>query len=323
MNRILNHILKRFVRICYLVGSACLLAGLLMPFFPTQVNAGGLNLENTSGEMILEEGQACVPPADWDATVRLFGRERPSKTWDFEVADPLMDVVLEFFYYQDYDHFGCPFDCSAGVCQEAEIGSGQTPLGSFEITDGSLGAHDGKVRLSGRLTQGSYQASFWVTGSGSINIGLRVTTTPVVTDTPQATPTASDEPASTPTATDTAVNTPTATVTTTVITPTATETPLVFPPVETVTPTSPAETPSKPTSTPASKVTPTPTEVSTLPPPVSPPGVVKTPVVIPVTGADLRPINHTSAYSGLLRSFGLGLLGLGVLLRGIGLRRSG
>lgn len=322
MMRIFNQSMKKITRACYLVGSACLVAGLLMPLFPASARANSPSLESSAGGLILEEGPACVPPAGWDDTVRLFRRDRPSKTWDFEVEDPLMEVSLEFFYYQDYDRFGCPFDCSAGDCQEAEIGAGQTPLGNFEITDGSMGAHGGELRLSGRLTQGSYQASFWVTGSGSINIGLRVKKTPVVTETPQITPTAThtQEPTSTPTSTETSIVTPTATATI----PTATKTPLAFPPDETATPTSPAETPTIPTHTPGARISPTPTEVSTLPPPVSPPGMAKTPVIIPVTGADLSHGNIRSGiYAQLIRNLGLGLLGLGLLLRGMGMRRSG
>jgi hypothetical protein len=167
--------------------------------------------------------QACQPPEDWDLTVRL-NRENPFIEWTFEVAEPEMDVVLEFIFFQDYDTAGCPLDCSVpGECQLLEIGVGESPLGTVELTDGVLSPNTGSILQEGRLAQGAYNVTFRFSGRGSLNIGLRATTislfTPTPTATQTATPTLTPTNTSTPTQTATATQTPTNTPTPT---PTAT-----------------------------------------------------------------------------------------------------
>lgn len=266
MNRSYGVFLGRLSGLSILLGSACLIIAMLLTTAGAPASAA-----DSLGEVSPAQEEtvsptptpACTPPADWDQTVRLVAPQRTTKEWSFDIDEPEMFVVLEFFYYQDYDRSGCPFDCSTGACQTDETGQGESPLGGFTISDGQLGAHDGKVHLTGTLVQGSYQARFWVTGNGSINIGLRVhrsilpTDTPVPPDTDTPTPTLTELPPSeTPTPTGT-FTPPTATFT---ATSTATSTPTGSK--------TPSQTPTPTASfTPTVSLTPTPTAINFSPTP--------------------------------------------------------
>ena len=273
MNRSYGVFLGRLSGLSILLGSACLIIAMLL----TTAGAPASAADSLDGASPVQEervsptpGPGCTPPSDWDQTVRLVAPERTSKEWSFDIDEPEMFVVLEFFYYQDYDRSGCPFDCSTGACQSDETGQGESPLGGFTISDGQLGAHGGKVRLDGPLAQGSYQARFWVTGNGSINIGLRVhrstlpTDTPVPTDTDTPTPT---EASPTPTLTEippSETSTPTGIFTPPTATFTATSTATSIPtgtktPSQTTTPTA--------SFTPTVSLTPTPTATNISPTP--------------------------------------------------------
>ena len=119
----------------------------------------------------------CDPPSDWSQTVLLMNPGNPTTEWTFDVAEPVMNVTLVFFYYQDYDIFGCPLDCSMGQCQTDETGNGKSPLGEFFVLDGNEGANRGTKKLEGHLTKGTYKVIFTTT-SGSINVGLNVRAEP-------------------------------------------------------------------------------------------------------------------------------------------------
>ena len=228
-------------KIYFLLGAsllACLLLALLTsPAYARQ--------ELSPGAALNAEVSACTPPSDWAQTTRLKNPEQPTKQWAFSVDEPEMMVSLVFFYYQDYDKAGCPYDCHNGDCQTDETGNGTSPLGDFSVTDGKEGGNRGVKKMEGLLVKGNYQVTFTANGDpGSINVGLVVNLESV----PTATPSPTDTP------------TPTA------IIPTATKTP---PPVE-----SPSPEPSKPKKTP----------LPTLPPPTPFPGSPPPQALIPQTG---------------------------------------
>jgi hypothetical protein len=256
---------------------------------------------------------ACTPPENWDGTTRLFYSRLSSKEWHFEVDEPEMDVTLVFFYYQDFEKNGCPKDCGSVPCQSDEIGEGDTPLGSFSISDGQKAPSSGKVKLHGRLPKGSYTTSFHVTGKGSINIGMKVQKSSVP---PTATPTA---PPPSPTQTQ-PVFTPTSTLP--VETPTATpdSTTTFEPPNDTptATPTGNTPTPTEEHSRPRKSPTPLP---PTLAPPTPPPGTARPPALVPVTGGDpSAPSGPLAQHRGVLMTVGISLLGLGLIFHGISRR---
>jgi hypothetical protein len=281
---------------------------------------------------------ACTAPPDWDQTIRLYYQRQITREWTFDVEEPEMDVELEFFYYQDYNPEGCPFDCSTGDCQTDETGQGTSPFGDFVVGDGTEGFNSGTVQQSGRLPQGSYTAAFSVTGHGSINIGLRIykksvppTPIPTETATPAQTelpPVSTENP--TPTATSTPIDnvsppvgitaTPTSTPETpTGVTPTATPTELVNPPVaNSPTPTSTSEDQGQP---PRPRKTPTPPPTLPAPSAATPSG--QSSVLIPVTGGDLAALNaQNDLVQGLFLKLGAALLGLALVFHGISIRRS-
>ncbi|HEX9618236.1 MAG TPA: hypothetical protein VGA03_12560 [Anaerolineales bacterium] len=336
----IGFIFKRISRVSYVLGSVCLLAGLILSYVNIPASAAEPNLQEDTTPVVQEE-LACTPPDDWDRTIR-FNRSNPSKEWTFQVEEPEMDVTLEFIYYQDYDQDGCPFDCATGECQDYETGDVESPFGSFSITDGKEGADGGVERQSGVLSQGTYTASFTFTGRrGSINVGLNVkmdsiaTDTPVPTDVPPSTdtPTPTDMPSDTPTPTAILTDTPTPTGTIESATSTATPVTTTLPPGPSDTPT-PTATGTLPTQTPTETEPPittvlppaqttTPTEVertppATLSPPTPPPGAVRTPAIIPVTGLDRVYSDPQSILSqNQFLNLGIGFLGLGLVFHGI------
>lgn len=224
---------------------------------------------------------ACTPPDDWGQTTRLKVPDNPTKQWSFNVDQPEMMVNLVFFYYQDYDKAGCPFDCSLGDCQTDETGHGETPFGSFSVMDGKEGANRGSKLFGGRLTQGTYQVTFTANGDpGSINVGLHIRQEAVPTATPtqvptQVTPSITPEPTTiTPQPEDTATPTPT----------------------------------SRPKRTPP----------ATLPPPTPFPGSPPPQALIPQTGFELG--EGSSMLLLIVISLGIGMLGLGITFYSIAKR---
>ena len=314
----MSRITSRLARLGYSLGGLCLLAGMVLSLVHSPANAAGLIAPPQQDEQPTETPTnvpACIPPKNWDQTIRLFYSRTASKEWHFEVDEPEMDVSLVFFYYQDYEKNGCPKDCGSVACQSDETGEGDTPLGSFNVSDGQEGASEGREKLRGRLPKGSYTASFHVTGQGSINIGMKVqkdsvppTDTPVPT-VPEPSPTPT-EPEATPTGTA-PVETPTATPesTTTIVPPQDTPT---------ATPTESAPTPTEPPNRP--RKTPTATPISppaTLAPPTPPPGTALPPVLVPVTGGDISTqATASNRQPRLLVNLGIGLLGLGLIFHG-------
>ncbi|HJW91283.1 MAG TPA: hypothetical protein VJ436_11640 [Anaerolineales bacterium] len=331
MNKKYSSFLKQVAKISYFLGSVNLLVGLVLMVIHLPANAAG----PAPGEEVAQAPTPtmppdCTPPNDWHLTTRLLKSRQASKEWSFNVGEPEMDVTLEFFYYQDYDRYGCPYtDCSTGECQKNEIGSGESPLGTFDVSDGKLGPDSGKEKQIGRLLKGSYTASFWVTDGGSINIGLKVHKKSAPTDTPVPPPTST----STPTPTTTATFTPT-------FTPTATTTDMgtILPPSPSDTPTPTATQIGADTATPTLTSTPTP-EITVLPPPgtstatltwsATPPDTLEPPsrpsgtpdakALIPVTGFGLGgPGLAGSPYPNLFLGLGVTILGLGVVAHGMG-----
>lgn len=313
MNSPFDLVLKIDFKASYMLASACLLAGIVLSIVYLQVEA------STDGPSphLLKPPQPtpdCTPPSDWGKTVRLVNPHKPTKQWTFDVVDPMVDVTLGFFYYQDYDKSGCPFDCSTGECQTDEGGKGSSPLGEFFVLDGKEGANRGVKKLRGRLAKGTYQVSFTATGfPGSINVGLNVRTDPVPTPTPKPTktPTPTKVP-ETPTATHTPTATGTQPIETPTFTPSGTITGTIPPPSDTPTPTKTAKYPT-PTATRVRKTPP-----STLPPPTPFPGTPTPQILIPVTGIGIGQVTEIGGW--ILIPFGLGILGLGIALYGIAVR---
>jgi hypothetical protein len=342
MNTHIHPLLRKAALTSYFLGVILLILGVLLAAVHNPARAAGA-VQAESLRLSPPQQSACTVPPDWNQTVRLYYERQVTREWSFDVEEPEMDVELEFFYYQDYDPDGCPFDCSAGDCQTDEIGEGTSPFGDFVVEDGKEGINSGTVRQSGRLSQGSYDASFSVTGLGSINIGLRIhkksvplpppnTATPTPTETATATqtelpPVSTETPTPTATATPTDnvsppvgfTSTPTSTPETpTGITPTATPTDLVNPPV--------ANNPT-PTATPTDEVRPPrPRKTSTPPPTLPPPSAAtpsgQSPVLVPVTGGDLAALNaQNNLVQGLILKLGAALLGLALIFHGIGVFR--
>ena len=307
MNIILDYRSRKISGVSYLVSCAYLLVGFILAGipFPAQAAEKGSDSAKPVSSALLS---TCDIPGDWDQTTRVKNPQNPTKEWKFTIDDPLADVTLNFFYYQDYDKSGCPFDCSTGECQSDEGGKGESPLGIFYVVDGVEGANRGTKKLEGRLTSGTYRVVFTASGHpGSINVGLSVRSNPVPTPTraPTDTPTPTEIPQTateTPPA-DTATPTPTGTISTPTepaVTPTPTNTPV--PGTKTPSPTEP------PTATPTRK------PPATLPPPTAFPGSPSPHILIPVTGVS----NQASGLNGwILITLGIGLLGIGIAFYGI------
>jgi hypothetical protein len=311
------------------VGSICLLAGLILSYVNIPASAAELNLQEDTEET------ACTPPDKWEQTIRYTG-QNPSKEWNIDVEQPKMDVTLEFFWYQDYDKRGCPYDCvNTDECQDYETGVLESPFGSYSIPDGKEGATEGADEQSGVLDQGTHTVKFTYTGknTGSINFGLKVkkssveAETPTPTDVPPMTetPTPTAILTETPTATAILTETPTGTVSASTITVTPGSPEPSDTPTPTATGTLPTQTPTE-TGTPIVKPpgpSPTPTDVertppATLSPPTPPPGALKTPAIIPVTGLDLAYADSQSFLSqNQFLNLGIGFLGLGLVFHGI------
>jgi hypothetical protein len=323
--------IKRIVRFSYAIGITFLLGGLLLSL--AQASAGSSeDAQSPTHYETWTPTPACSAPDDWDQTLRFIKPRLVNHDWPFTVEDPQMDVTLIFFYYQDYSKPGCPYDCSTGECQTDEIGVGDSPLGSVDIADGKLGPHHGEMKLEGRLSQGAYNASFRVTGTGSINVGVKI----IKSALPTQTSTSTNTPTNTPTETSTPTEEPPAETFTPTVTSTSTESPPA--PSETATPTpkkkSPTPTKTKTpritilppeTNTPTSTGTPriplgTPTPPPTLPPPSPPTGSPQPPVLVPVTGISLSELGIIpDALYRFLITAGFGLLGLGIVIQGIDL----
>jgi hypothetical protein len=170
------------------------------------------------------------------------------------------------------------------------------------------------------------------TNTPTSTIEVTATFTPTATNTPTDTPVPTFTPTpvitDTPVPTETPVNTDTP-VPTATLTPAVTDTPVpTATPVDTNTPTpTPTEVTSGGTPTPGATSTPTPVieitptnDGTTTPetPPTLPPPPRSTPVLIPVTGADLTaPIVSGSGMSNFFINLGLVLGGLGLVLTGI------
>lgn len=315
MNIALDFCSRKVSGVIYLVSCACLLVGLILAGVPLPAQAAEKESDNVKSESSALLS-TCDKPSDWGQTTRVKNPQNPTKEWTFTIDEPMADVTLGFFYYQDYDQSGCPFDCSTGECQTDEGGQGETPLGIFYVVDGKEGANRGTKKLEGRLTKGTYKVTFTASGHpGSINVGLNVRSNPlppptlIATDTPTPTvitPTETEVP---PT------DTPTFTPTTTEVTPTDTPTNTA-----TVTPT-PTDAPGPKTKTPPPKEPPTATPTrkppATLPPPTAISGSPSPQVLIPVTGIS----NQESGVNGwILIATGIGLFGLGLAFYGISIR---
>ena len=312
MNIILDFCSRKISGLSFLVSSAYLLVGLILASVSLPVQAAEKETDSVKSESSALLS-TCDIPSDWDQTTRVKNPQNPTKEWNFTIDDPTADVTLGFFYYQDYDQSGCPFDCSTGECQTDEGGKGETPLGIFVVTDGKEGANRGTKKLEGRLTKGTYKVTFTASGHpGSINVGLNVRSNPV----PPPTLIATDTPTQTvivPTETEVPpTDTPTFTPTTTEITPTT-------PPSVTDTPT---DTPIPTTKTPPPKEPPTATPTrkppATLAPPTAISGSPSPQVLIPVTGISNREPAATLGW--ILIPLGVGLIGLGLAFYGISIR---
>ncbi len=288
----------------YLLGCACLLTVIITGGLYSPAYAAVDDPDSSSQNPV--QLSVCTPPNDWNQTGRLKNPQKPTKQWTFNVSEPEMDVELVFFYYQDYDKSGCPFDCSTGDCQTDEIGKGETPLGNINVLDGKEGGNRGVKKVEGLLTQGTYQVVFKANGDpGSINVGLNVKT--------NALPTATPKPTDTPI--------PTSKTPTEPPPPTETEPPPTDIPTVTVT-TPPSQESPTPSAT-QDEPTPTETEVTrtppaTLPPPTPLPGSSTPMVLIPVTGARTAGQNQGNGW--LLIPLGIGVFGLGIAFYGIATR---
>jgi hypothetical protein len=295
-------------RLIYLLGCVCVLTGIITGALYSRVYAA--TDDSTISSQNPVQLSACTPPDDWNQTVRLKNPQKPTKQWTFNVSDPEMEVSLVFFYYQDYDRSGCPFDCSTGDCQTDETGKGVTPLGNINVLDGKEGGNRGVKKIEGHLTQGTYQVVFTANGDpGSINVGLNVKTNALPTATP-------------PQPTDTPI--PTTITPTEPPPPTETEPPPTDIPTTTVTTPPPLESPT-PSAT-QDGPTPTGTDVkrtppATLPPPTPLPGSSTPMVLIPVTGARTAGQSQGSGINGwLVIPLGIGVFGLGIAFYGIATR---
>lgn len=289
MSNPIIRISKKMAALSYIIGVGSLIVGILLSIIHLPASAAATYDESQATATSSGSASTCTAPDGWDKTIRLFYSQTASTQWTFDVEEPEMDIVLQFFYFQDYDRQGCPFDCTTGACQPDEIGKGQSPFGRFTITDGKLGNNDGVIKQQGRLKQGTYQADFHVTGHGSINIGLRVSKK-AVTATSTAEPTETEVP---PTDMPTESIAPVATETNLPPTENSTATPLIPSPTG-VFPTDAATETSEPT---AAQTSQTPTETPVTQPATDvPPSATATIVAIsPVTSSPPTPTNSEVA----------------------------
>jgi hypothetical protein len=291
-----SSIMKAVFRLVSLCFRSFALVGFVAGFLYSLTQAAEGDLADFANEN--SEVLTCSPPNDWNQTTRVKNPQKPTKEWTFSVDDSEMDVRLVFFYYQDYDRSGCPYDCSTGECQTDETGKGTSPLGNFTVLDGKLGANRGVKQLQGRLSQGTYTVTFTANGDpGSLNAGLQVH---------QESPTF-----------------PTDTPIPTVIIPTTTPTPTATEPKPSPTPTrtdiAPSPSPTKPG---LPKMSPTPTTPkhtppATLAPPTPFPGSVTPMILIPETGTGLEARSGGTGFNGWLIPLGIGFIGIGMVFYGI------
>jgi hypothetical protein len=334
MNTQIRSLSRTIAALGFTLGTVSLLSGTFLSFFFIPASAAGdVERLSISGPSI-QDPAACFPHEDWGHTVPLAAKE--TIEWTFQVKKPESFIGLRFYYYQDYDPNGCPVDCSTGLCETGETGVGESPYGSFEITDGKEIPIAGFVKQEGFLPEGTYSVKFRSNGDDPINVGLVVrkrdsptdtpepppTNTPAPTDVP-ATPTATEVPA-TPTATLPGAILPPLPSPTNTLQPTVTsETPPTVTPTGNVQPPGPGADQPTPTATATDKSQPpgrrrTPTPPPTLAPPSAPTGGTQPAALIPNTGAELVVLDVRSGlpYQVLLK-LGVGLLGLALILHGI------
>ena len=259
---------------CFL-GSVSLIVGLLLSLLSAPARAAGSDDSVASlQDPNPTDVPACTPPDKWDQTVR--AKDGGVVSWNVGVKEDGSTLRLKFFWFQDYDKQGCPYDCNTGGCQDHETGTIEALGESYEVTDPGLGPNEDSVTFKFEgMHAGTYVVTFTHNGNGhSINIGLESDSWAEPTDTPPPPPTDSPTETSTPTQTilpPTETNMPSATSTFTPTAtgtqPTATATETHLPPVSTSTvrPTHQPPTPTATRPTPTATGSPEPTNKPPLP----------------------------------------------------------
>ena len=279
MARSLNLTLRRITKLFYLVGSACLLVGVILFFMqPPDIATG-------------------APSKDHCDPGYVFSDETPPN-WEYDGTEIITEVQIKSAQ-------GCfPLTVSnpSDGCYEA------TGLGTTHVIVSKIGTGSPTCQDISHV----YFFSDQVEPSSTPTNTATNTATPTNTATNTATPTytATNTATSTPTATSTqVVIDPVVTVT-----PTDTQTPTV-----TDTPVTPPPTNPPPAATPTDQVPEVnPTKPPTIPPPTIPAGTPTPQILIPVTGADQSIPNQNSGSNfWFFISLGIWLIGIGMVFHGI------
>ncbi|UCD40887.1 MAG: hypothetical protein JSV69_09840 [Chloroflexota bacterium] len=282
-----NLIAKRVAKLCYLLGAACLLVGLILSVVHF---AGSSAAVNAQGQGNCDTGWV---EKDEQAPFGYSGQE----------------IITSVYVKSGEGCFLLTINNPSDGCYQA-IGLGTNNVSVTQIgTPGPDCQEISHVEFYATQVDPSPTPTNTATNTATLIPTPTETATIVVTD-PVVTLTPTDTPTPTNTATFTATHEATDPVVT--LTPTDTPIPTATDPAATQTPTdpSPTNTPSQPET--ASSPTPPPT----LPPPADTPELV----LIPDTGVDLSFLDFDNRFL-VVFFLGLGFLGVGLVFHGISKRR--
>jgi hypothetical protein len=282
-----NLIAKRIAKLCYLLGAACLLVGLIL----SVAHFAGSSAEvNAQGQGNCDTGWV---DKDEQAPFGYSGQE----------------IITSVYVKSGEGCFLLTINNPSDGCYQA-IGLGTNNVSVTQIgTPGPDCQEISHVEFYAGQVDPSPTPTNTATNTATLIPTPTETATIVVTD-----PVVTLTPTDTPTPTNTATFTATPEVTDPVVTLTPTDTPIptATDPAATQTPTNPP-----PTNTPSQPETATsPTPPPTLPPPADTPELV----LIPDTGVDLSFADFDNRFL-VVFFLGLGFLGVGLVFHGISKRR--
>lgn len=282
-----NLIAKRVAKLCYLLGAACLLVGLILSVVHF---AGSSAAVNAQGQGNCDTGWV---EKDEQAPFGYSGQE----------------IITSVYVKSGEGCFLLTINNPSDGCYQA-IGLGTNNVSVTQIgTPGPDCQEISHVEFYATQVDPSPTPTNTATNTATLIPTPTETATIVVTD-----PVVTLTPTDTPTPTNTATFTATPEVTDPVVTLTPTDTPIptATDPAATQTPTNPP-----PTNTPSQPETATsPTPPPTLPPPADTPELV----LIPDTGVDLSFLDFDNRFL-VVFFLGLGFLGVGLVFHGISKRR--
>lgn len=288
-----NLIAKRVAKLCYLLGAACLLVGLILSVVHF---AGSSAAVNAQGQGNCDTGWV---EKDEQAPFGYSGQEIITSVY-VKSGEGCFLLTINNPSDGCYQAIGLGTN-NVSVTQIGTPGPDCQEISHVEFYAGQIDPSPTPTNTATNTATPTNTATLIPTPTETATI---VVTDPVVTLTPTDTPT--------PTNTATFTATPEVTDPVVTLTPTDTPIPTATDPAATQTPTNPP-----PTNTPSQPETATsPTPPPTLPPPADTPELV----LIPDTGVDLSFLDFDNRFL-VVFFLGLGFLGVGLVFHGISKRR--